>query len=67
MTTSLWFVRHGPTHSKAAVGWSDIPADLSDLDALARLSNYLPEKANILFGPHIAQLIVLVNFQDIGS
>ena len=48
MTTRLWFVRHGPTHSKAAVGWSDIPADLSDLDALARLSNYLPEQANII-------------------
>ncbi len=48
MTTRLWFVRHGPTHSKAAVGWSDIPADLSDLAALERLSNYLPEQANIV-------------------
>ena len=48
MTTRLWFVRHGPTHSKAAVGWTDIPADLSDLGALERLSNYLPEQASIV-------------------
>lgn len=48
MTTRLWFVRHGPTHSKAAVGWTDIPADLSDLGALQRLSNYLPEQASII-------------------
>ena len=48
MTTRLWFVRHGPTHSKAAVGWSDIPADLSDTSALARLSGYLPAQANII-------------------
>jgi len=48
MTTRLWFVRHGPTHSKAAVGWSDIPADLSDLAALERLSTYLPAQANII-------------------
>jgi len=48
MTTRLWFVRHGPTHSKAAVGWTDIPADLSDLAALTRLSNYLPKEANII-------------------
>jgi len=48
MTTRLWFVRHGPTHSKAAVGWSDIPADLTDLNALARLSSHLPTQANII-------------------
>lgn len=48
MTTRLWWVRHGPTHSKAAVGWSDIPADLSDLGALARLSDYLPAQASIV-------------------
>ncbi|OUS05606.1 histidine phosphatase family protein [Rhodobacterales bacterium 52_120_T64] len=48
MSTRLWFVRHGPTHSKAAVGWSDVPADLSDLAALRRLSSYLPVEAKII-------------------
>ena len=41
--TRLWLVRHGPTHAKAMVGWSDIPADLSDTAAIARLRTYLPE------------------------
>lgn len=35
-------VRHGPTHAKSMVGWSDIPADLSDTAALARLRRFLP-------------------------
>ena len=30
------------------VGWSDIPADLSDTDALARLSGALPESAVVV-------------------
>lgn len=41
MTRFHW-VRHGPTHAKTMVGWSDLPADLSDTAALARLSAYLP-------------------------
>lgn len=41
--TRLWLVRHGPTHAKAMVGWSDLPADLSDTAALSRLRAYLPE------------------------
>lgn len=41
--TRLWLVRHGPTHAKAMVGWSDIPADLSDEPALTRLRSYLPQ------------------------
>jgi len=41
--TRLWLVRHGPTHAKAMVGWSDIPADLSDTAALGRLRTYLPD------------------------
>jgi broad specificity phosphatase PhoE len=41
--TRLWLVRHGPTHAKAMVGWSDIPADLSDEAALTRLRRYLPD------------------------
>jgi len=39
----LWMVRHGPTHAKSMVGWSDLPADLSDTAALARLSDFLPD------------------------
>lgn len=41
--TRLWLVRHGPTHAKSMVGWSDIPADLSDHAAIKRLADYLPE------------------------
>ena len=41
--TRLWLVRHGPTHAKAMVGWTDLPADLSDIDAIARLSDHLPD------------------------
>lgn len=41
--TRLWLVRHGPTHARTMVGWSDLPADLSDTAALARLSAYLPQ------------------------
>ncbi len=39
----LWLVRHGPTHAKAMVGWTDLPADLSDVEAIERLADYLPE------------------------
>jgi broad specificity phosphatase PhoE len=35
-------VRHGPTHAKSMVGWSDIPADLSDTAAIERLRGFLP-------------------------
>lgn len=41
--TRLWLVRHGPTHAKSMVGWSDIPADLSDTAAISRLRDYLPD------------------------
>lgn len=40
--TRLWLVRHGPTHAKAMVGWTDLPADLSDTAALGRLDAHLP-------------------------
>lgn len=42
---SLWWVRHGPTHAKTFVGWRDVPADLSDARAVARLDRYLPKGA----------------------
>lgn len=41
--TRLWLIRHGPTHARTMVGWTDLPADLSDRAALARLSAALPE------------------------
>ncbi len=41
--TTIWWVRHGPTHRKEMVGWSDVPADLSDTSALARLDAFLPQ------------------------
>lgn len=46
--TRLYLVRHGPTHAKSMVGWSDLPADLSDTAALARLSAALPGDATVI-------------------
>ncbi|WP_147125906.1 histidine phosphatase family protein [Shimia ponticola] len=47
MTTFYW-VRHGPTHQKNFTGWRDVPADLSDTDAIARLERYLPQDAIVI-------------------
>lgn len=47
MTTFHW-VRHGPTHEKAFVGWRDVPADLSDCAALERLNAFLPDDALLI-------------------
>ncbi|NRB34750.1 MAG: histidine phosphatase family protein [Rhodobacteraceae bacterium] len=44
----LHLVRHGPTHAKTMVGWSDLPADLSDTRALHRLAKYLPADAVVI-------------------
>jgi alpha-ribazole phosphatase len=41
--TRFWLVRHGPTHAKAMIGWTDLPADLSDTAALQRLNDHLPQ------------------------
>ncbi|WP_417271429.1 histidine phosphatase family protein [Celeribacter sp.] len=38
----LYLVRHGPTHAKSFVGWTDVPADLSETDKIARLEAALP-------------------------
>jgi broad specificity phosphatase PhoE len=46
--TRFWLVRHGPTHAKTMVGWSDLPADLSDTAALARLDAHLPPDAPVI-------------------
>jgi broad specificity phosphatase PhoE len=43
--TRLWWVRHGPTHAKEMIGWTDRPADLSDSAALERLRAHLPQGA----------------------
>lgn len=36
-------VRHGPTHAKAMVGWTNVAADLTDHGALDRLRAHLPQ------------------------
>ncbi len=46
--TTLWLVRHGPTHQKTMTGWRDVPADLSDTAALDRLADYLPKTATVV-------------------
>lgn len=47
MSRFFW-VRHGPTHAKTMVGWSDIPADLSDHAQIARLSDHIPNDAIVI-------------------
>jgi alpha-ribazole phosphatase len=44
----FWLVRHGPTHRKGLIGWTDAPADLSDTAALRRLNTYLPQTALVI-------------------
>lgn len=46
--TRFWLVRHGPTHARAMIGWTDLPADLSDSAALRRLSTHLPKHAPVI-------------------
>ena len=46
--THLYLVRHGPTHAKSMVGWTDLPADLSDTAAIDRLSDRLPADAVVV-------------------
>jgi len=43
-----YWVRHGPTHATGMVGWTDLPADLSDADALDRLDRFLPDAATVV-------------------
>lgn len=47
-TKTLWWVRHAPTHAKTMIGWTDLPADLSDTETLARLNDYLPAGAPVV-------------------
>ena len=46
--TTWWWVRHAPTRTKKLVGWTDIPADFSDIDSLERLSSKLPVNAVVV-------------------
>lgn len=46
--TRFWLVRHGPTHAKSMIGWTDLPADLSDRAAIDRLSAHLPAGAPVI-------------------
>jgi len=46
--TRWWWVRHGPTGRTDINGWTDVPADLSDTDALGRLAALLPEAAPVV-------------------
>lgn len=48
MTRRAFLIRHGPTHARGMVGWSDIPADLSDTATLAWLDSQLPANAPIV-------------------
>ena len=48
--TRLWLVRHAPTHVKAMVGWSDVPADTSDTGAFGRLAAHLPDAPVVTSG-----------------
>ncbi len=45
---TVWMVRHGPTHAKCLVGWTDLDADLSDRARVARLDAYLPRGLPII-------------------
>ncbi|WP_317134923.1 MULTISPECIES: histidine phosphatase family protein [Halocynthiibacter] len=47
----LWWVRHAPTHAKTMVGWTDLPADLSNSAQIKRVSDALPETAPIITSP----------------
>jgi broad specificity phosphatase PhoE len=46
--TRFWLVRHGPTHAKTMIGWTDLPADLSDTATLSRLNTHLPQDAPLI-------------------
>lgn len=42
------WIRHGPTHARTFTGWRDVPADLTDKAALARLQALLPANAVVV-------------------
>lgn len=48
MTTRFWMVRHGPTGANGAIGWTDLPADLSDTRRVSALKAALPSGAVVV-------------------
>ena len=46
--SDLFLIRHGPTHLKSMVGWSDVPVDLSDNARLALLNAQLPKEGYVV-------------------
>ncbi|MEO1562295.1 MAG: histidine phosphatase family protein [Pseudomonadota bacterium] len=44
----LFFLRHGPTHAKRAIGWTDLPADLSDTARLQRIDQAIPQNTTCI-------------------
>lgn len=48
MSATLWWIRHGPTHARTMVGWTDLAADLGDRAAIARLEARLPPDAPVI-------------------
>jgi broad specificity phosphatase PhoE len=43
-----WWLRHAPTGATGAIGWHDLPADLSDRARLDHLSVNLPQDAPVV-------------------
>ncbi len=43
-----WWVRHAPSHASGLTGWTDAPADLSDVVTLMRLRDALPAEATVI-------------------
>ncbi len=43
-----WWIRHAPSISDGLTGWTDAPADLSDIVGLMRLRDALPEGATVI-------------------
>jgi alpha-ribazole phosphatase len=43
-----WWVRHAPSVAEGLTGWTDAPADLSDVVGLMRLRDALPEGATVI-------------------
>ena len=62
----LWWVRHGPTHARAMVGWTDVPADLSDTARLARLRAALPVGAPVLTSD-LSRAVSTADALDLGG
>jgi len=46
--TNWYWIRHGPTHLKSLVGWSDVDVDLSNINRLKKLDDYLPNDSLII-------------------